>query len=89
MTLQKVWLVTEASSGLGRVLTEEILRAGDLLVATARNTAELEPLASQFRNEMRAVALDVLNSKEVKVALNAALESFGRLDVLVNNASYG
>jgi NAD(P)-dependent dehydrogenase (short-subunit alcohol dehydrogenase family) len=89
MTLQKVWLVTEASSGLGRALTEEILRAGDLLVATARNTAELEPLASQFRNEMRAVALDVLNSKDMKVALSAALESFGRIDVLVNNASYG
>jgi len=89
MTLQKVWLVTEASSGLGRALVEEILRTGDLLVATAQNTAELEPLVSKYGNQMRAATLNVRNSKQVEVAIRTALESFGRLDVLVNNASYG
>jgi len=89
MTSQKVWLVTEASRGLGRALAEEILGTGDLLVATAQNLAELEPLVRRYGNEMRAVTLDVRNSKQVEVAPRTALESFGRLDVLVNNASYG
>ncbi|KAI0072706.1 NAD(P)-binding protein [Panus rudis PR-1116 ss-1] len=86
----RVWLVTGSSQGLGRALVEAILAAGEKVVATARNTASLQPLTSQYpSNQLLVAELDVTNQKHIECAFEATKEHFGRLDVIVNNAGYG
>jgi NAD(P)-dependent dehydrogenase (short-subunit alcohol dehydrogenase family) len=65
------------------------LEAGDQVVATARDTAELTELEGRYGASVRIVPLDVTDEEQGKVAVLAAVETFGRLDVLVNNAGYG
>jgi NAD(P)-dependent dehydrogenase (short-subunit alcohol dehydrogenase family) len=87
--MAKVWLITGSSRGLGRALAEAVLESGDMLVATARKPEQLGDLVSRFGNRVRAVALDVTDEGAAHDAIAAADASFGRLDVLVNNAGYG
>jgi NAD(P)-dependent dehydrogenase (short-subunit alcohol dehydrogenase family) len=86
--MSKVWLITGASRGLGRAFTEEILKAGDRVVAAARNPEQLAEVARKFGGSVRPVSLDVTNEAQAKHAVDAAIETFGGLDVLVNNAGY-
>src|SRR5258708_40126670 len=87
--VSQVWLITGSSRGLGRALAEAVLAAGHKLVATARNPAQLGDLAQRYGDQVRAVALDVTDEIAAGDAIKAAIEAFGRLDVLVNNAGYG
>ena len=87
--MSKVWLITGASRGLGRAFTEEVLKAGHRVVATARNSDQLADVASRFGDSVRAVSLDVTKEAQAKYAVAAAIQTFGGLDVLVNNAGYG
>lgn len=87
--MSKVWLITGASRGLGRAFTEEILKAGHRVLATARNSEQLLDVASKFGKNVRIVSLDVTNEAQAKYAVDAAIETFGGLDVLINNAGYG
>jgi NAD(P)-dependent dehydrogenase (short-subunit alcohol dehydrogenase family) len=87
--MSKVWLITGASRGLGRAFTEAVLKAGDRVVATARNPEHLVELEKRYAEKIRAVPLDVTNEAQAKAAFEAAIASFGVLDVLVNNAGYG
>lgn len=87
--MSKVWLVTGSSRGMGRAIAEAVLNAGDQLVATARNPAQLSKLVATYGNQVRVVALDVADEVAITAAVNMALSAFGRLDVLVNNAGYG
>jgi NAD(P)-dependent dehydrogenase (short-subunit alcohol dehydrogenase family) len=89
MSEQKVWFITGTSSGLGRQLTEEALAQGYRVVATARNPEVLKDVIEKYSQTARAVKLDVTNLEEVKISVKEALEAFGRIDVLVNNAGYG
>lgn len=87
--MSKVWLITGASRGLGRAFTEEALKAGHRVMATARNSDHLVDLAREFGERVRTVPLDVTNEEQAKYAVDAAIKTFGGLDVLVNNAGYG
>src|SRR5258708_38527725 len=87
--MSKVWLITGASRGLGRAFTEEILKAGDRVVAAARNPEQLAEVASKFGESVRTVSLDVTIEAQADRAVDAAIDAFGGLDVLVNNAGYG
>ena len=87
--MTQVWLITGSSRGLGRALAEAVLAAGRELVATARNPAQLDDLVERYGDQVRAVALDVTDARAAGEAVKAAVEKFGRLDVLVNNAGYG
>jgi NAD(P)-dependent dehydrogenase (short-subunit alcohol dehydrogenase family) len=87
--MSKVWLVTGSSRGLGRALTEVILEAGHLVVATARKPEQLADLSKTYGDRIRIVRLDVTSPAEVQKAVAAAKEAFGRIDVVVNNAGYG
>ena len=87
--MSKVWLITGASRGLGRSFTQEALKAGHRVVATARNSERLAEVASKFGESVRTVPLDVTNEAQAKNAVEAAIETFGCVDVLVNNAGYG
>jgi len=87
--MSRVWLITGASRGLGRAFTEAVLKAGDRVVATARNPEQLAELENGYGENICAVQLDVTNEVQAKAAFEAAIASFGGLDVLVNNAGYG
>jgi NAD(P)-dependent dehydrogenase (short-subunit alcohol dehydrogenase family) len=87
--MSKVWLITGASRGLGRAFTEAVLKAGDRVVAAARYPKQLVELESRHAENIRAVPLDVTNEVQAKAAFEAAITSFGGLDMLVNNAGYG
>jgi NAD(P)-dependent dehydrogenase (short-subunit alcohol dehydrogenase family) len=85
----KVWLITGSGNGLGRDIVEAALAAGDSVVAGARRTEELAPLVAQYGERAKPVRLDVRDEAAAKAAVQLAVDSFGRLDVLVNNAGYG
>jgi len=87
--LSRVWLITGSSRGFGRALAEAVLEHGDRLVATARHPEQLGDLVSRYGDSVRAVALDITNDEQARAAVAAAVEAFGWLDVVVNNAGYG
>ena len=87
--MAKVWLITGSSRGLGRALADAVLAAGHQLVATARNPAQLADLVERYGDQVRTLALDVTDPQAAPDAIEVAVEAFGRLDVLVNNAGYG
>ena len=85
----KVWLVTGSASGLGRNIAEAVLASGDRLVATARDPRRLEDLVQKYGDQIRTAPLDVADEDAAYRAVQAAVDAFGRLDVVVNNAGYG
>jgi NAD(P)-dependent dehydrogenase (short-subunit alcohol dehydrogenase family) len=87
--MNQVWLITGSSRGLGRQLAEAVLAEGHRLLATARDPSQLADLVDRYGARIRAFALDVTDEQAARDAINAAVEAFGRLDVLVNNAGYG
>ncbi|MBP3963191.1 oxidoreductase [Paenibacillus lignilyticus] len=87
--MSKVWLITGSSRGFGRSLAEAVLANGDQLIATARNPEQLSDLAERYGSQVRTVQLDVTRFEQAEAAVKTAFETFGRLDVLVNNAGYG
>ncbi|WP_189313110.1 oxidoreductase [Streptomyces brasiliensis] len=86
--MSKTWLITGSSRGLGRTLAESVLAAGHTLVATARHTESLNDLADTYGDRVRLVPLDVTDAAAADNAVRTAVEAFGRLDVVVNNAGY-
>ena len=86
--MAKVWLITGSSRGLGRALAKAVLSSGDKLVATARTPAQLADLVDRFGDQVRTIALDVTDERAAVNAVQGAINGFGRLDVLVNNAGY-
>ncbi len=87
--MAQVWLITGSARGLGRAIAEGVLAAGDKLIATARNPQQLSDLVERYGDNVRAVALDVTDERAAIAAVQLAVDVFGRLDVLVNNAGYG
>jgi NAD(P)-dependent dehydrogenase (short-subunit alcohol dehydrogenase family) len=87
--MAKVWFITGSSRGLGRSLTEAVLAHGDWVVATARTPEHLSDLVDQYPNQVYPIQLDVTDNKQIKAAVEHAIERFGRIDVLVNNAGFG
>lgn len=87
--MTKTWLITGCSSGLGQTLAQAVAARGDRLVATARDPQALQTLARQFPETVRVCALDVTRPDTAHAAVALAVDSFGGLDVLVNNAGYG
>lgn len=87
--MSKVWFITGSARGLGRSLTEAVLASGYRVVATARKPEQLQDLAAQYPGQLLAVRLDVTDKAEIRTAVAAAIDQFGRIDVLVNNAGFG
>jgi NAD(P)-dependent dehydrogenase (short-subunit alcohol dehydrogenase family) len=85
----RVWLITGSSSGFGRALATAALHHGDRLVATARRPEVLDDLVAVAPDRVSAIPLDITDPHAGHDAIAAAVERFGRLDVLVNNAGYG
>jgi len=87
--MSKVWLITGSGNGLGRDIAEAALAAGDSVVAGARRTEELAPLVAQYGERVKPVRLEVRDEAAAKAAVQLAVDTFGWLNVLVNNAGYG
>jgi NAD(P)-dependent dehydrogenase (short-subunit alcohol dehydrogenase family) len=86
--MSKVWLVTGSSRGLGREIVLVALAAGHRVVATARKPEQLSDLVAQYGDRVLPVALDVVDTEAARRAVQSAVDTFGRLDVVVNNAGY-
>ncbi len=86
--MSKVFLVTGSSRGLGRSISEAVLEAGHRLIATARRPEQLDDLVTKYGDRVRAVRLDVTDYAAAQSAVQVAVDAFGRLDVVVNNAGY-
>jgi NAD(P)-dependent dehydrogenase (short-subunit alcohol dehydrogenase family) len=86
---QKVWFITGASTGFGRILAEQVLAKGEKVVATARKLEQVADLTRTYPETALTVSLDVTEDSSVESAMDAAIKHFGRIDVLVNNAGYG
>ncbi len=85
----KVWFITGTSKGFGRVWAQAALARGDRVAATARRVATLAPLVERYGSQVAAIALDVTDKAAVAAAIQEAHATFGRLDVVINNAGYG
>ena len=87
--MSKVWFITGSSRGLGRAFTEAALAAGEQVAATARNVDGLSELQRTWGNQLLPLALDVTSQSQAKSVIERTIATFGRIDVLVNNAGYG
>lgn len=86
--MSKVWLITGASRGFGALIAKDALARGDSVVATARHPQALSDAIGDHPN-LLALRLDVTQEAAAVLAARAAVDRFGRIDVLVNNAGYG
>ncbi|KAJ7583367.1 NAD(P)-binding protein [Mycena floridula] len=85
----RVWFITGTSSGLGLALTKALLSSGERVVATCRKPAAHSELSSQYPSSQLLVkAMDLTDTSDVAHAFSKAVEAFGRIDVVVNNAGY-
>ncbi|MCQ1835985.1 SDR family oxidoreductase [Neorhizobium galegae] len=84
--MSKVWMITGAGRGMGLDFAKAVLAAGDKLVATGRNPERVAKAIGQSEN-LLVVTLDVTKPADADAAVKAALEHFGRIDILVNNAA--
>ncbi|TDC40686.1 SDR family NAD(P)-dependent oxidoreductase [Micromonospora sp. 15K316] len=87
-TQGRVWLITGCSTGFGRQIALAALAAGDRVMATARRPEALADLAELGGDRVGTAALDVTDPASVQAAVKATLATFGRIDVLVNNAGF-
>jgi NAD(P)-dependent dehydrogenase (short-subunit alcohol dehydrogenase family) len=87
--VSKVWFITGAGSGIGAATAKATVKAGDRVVATGRNLDKLRKALGDIAGESVVfVALDVTSEAQAKAAVEAAVNAFGRIDVLVNSAGY-
>jgi NAD(P)-dependent dehydrogenase (short-subunit alcohol dehydrogenase family) len=87
--MSKVWLVTGSARGLGLSIADAVLASGGRLVATARDPQRLNELVEKYGDQVRAAPLDAADEAAAYKAVQVAVDAFGRLDVVVNNAGYG
>jgi NAD(P)-dependent dehydrogenase (short-subunit alcohol dehydrogenase family) len=85
----KTWLITGASSGLGRLMCEALLARGDRVVASVRKKAVLDEMAAKYGDLLLVIVLDLSQSATIKPTIEAAFSQAGRIDVVVSNAAYG
>jgi NAD(P)-dependent dehydrogenase (short-subunit alcohol dehydrogenase family) len=87
--MTKTWFITGTSTGFGRAWAEAALERGDRVVATARSLSALDDLADRFGDAVLPLELDVTDREAVLRAVDAGVDRYGRLDVVVNGAGYG
>ncbi len=89
MTRNKVFLVTGASKGLGRILTQKILDQVDKIIVFTRNSESFSKLSKDYPEQLKVLEVDLNDSKSVIATTQKAIDIFGGIDVLINNAGFG
>lgn len=87
--MKKVWLITGVSSGFGYEMTKQLLKNGDTVVGTVRNTKKVKDFIERFPNTFDCKILDVTDMKAVDQTVRDSFEKHGKIDVVVSNAGYG
>ena len=87
--MTKTWLITGVSSGFGYEMTKILLKKGDTVIGTVRNTAKVESLIKQYPDTFDCRLLDVTDVAAVQQTVKESLEKHGKIDVVVSNAGYG
>lgn len=87
--MKKIWFITGCSTGFGRALASYVLSIGQHVVVTARNLSDISDLVAGYESSALALPLDVTKPAQISDAVEKAMERFGRIDVLVNNAGIG
>src|SRR6202021_2112980 len=87
--MAQVWLITGSSRGLGRAIVEAGLAAGNKVLATARGIESLADLPGRYEDQVKLFALDVTDEAAAANSVKTAIDLFGSLDVVINNAGYG
>lgn len=86
---ERTWFITGVNSGLGRLMTEQLLERGERVAGTARKMAALSDLKEKHGERFLLQPLDLTDTPAIRRVVDAAFEHFGRIDVVVNNAGYG
>lgn len=86
---QKVWFITGCSTGFGRELAKKVINQGYKVVVTARNTESIQELKQLNEENVLLIKLDVTDQNQIQTAVEEAINTFGEIDVLVNNAGIG
>lgn len=87
--MKRNWLITGVSSGFGYEMTKQLLKSGDTVIGTVRNTSEVTDLIEKYKDTFECVILDVTDTDAVKQTVKNVFEKHGRVDVVVSNAGYG
>lgn len=87
--MAKIWFITGASSGFGAELAKAVIQSGDKVAATFRQEGQANSFSQQYGDKGYAVILDVRQTDKISSAFQQAIDKFGKIDVLVNNAGYG
>lgn len=88
MENSKVWYITGASKGMGRALTEQLLLQGQKVAATSRQALAFSEIIRKSENFL-PLQVDLTDEKSIAISLAHTKNTFGRIDVIVNNAGYG
>ncbi|MEO0899282.1 MAG: oxidoreductase [Bacteroidota bacterium] len=88
-SMKKVWFITGCSTGFGRELAKVAADKGDAVVGTLRKESQIAELEALAPGSIKAVLVDVTNPEQIASGVQVAIDTFGRIDYLVNNAGYG
>jgi len=86
---QRTWLITGVSSGFGRHLTEQLLRRGDKVIGTVRDTSKVRDLAERYPDAFHAEVLELTDTAAIRQMVEHSFARFGRIDVIISNAGFG
>lgn len=87
--MSKVWFITGCSTGFGRELAKQVLAMGHSAAVTARKTEDIKDIVAAYPQMAIALQVDVTRTTEIAAAVTKTIDTFGRIDVLVNNAGIG
>ncbi|RYX85253.1 SDR family NAD(P)-dependent oxidoreductase [bacterium] len=87
--MEKVVFITGSSRGLGAAIAKEALARGYKVAATARNAQDVLKAFPDAGEQLLAISMDVTDVRQIGAAVDKAIETFGRIDVVINNAGYG
>lgn len=87
--MNKTWLITGTSTGLGRLMTEKLLERGDRVIATLRQTEKLSSLQKRYGHQLLLLSMELTDTAEIRASVAQAFAWAGKIDVVVSNAGYG
>lgn len=86
---QRTWFITGVSSGFGRQLSDQLLKRGDRVVGTVRDTVKVADLLDRYPESFHAEVLDVTDTAAIREVVERSFARLGRIDVIISNAGYG
>jgi NAD(P)-dependent dehydrogenase (short-subunit alcohol dehydrogenase family) len=86
---RRTWLITGTSQGFGRDLVAAVLERGDSVVATSRSPEKVRASFARAGDRLHATPMDLTNPEQIATTVESAVQRFGQIDVLINNAGYG